>query len=62
MTTDQAITHFGSIKELAHALGVWPNSITRWGEYPPRHRQFELERITNGKLKIERGLIKRAAP
>lgn len=51
MTTKEAIEYFGGKKELAKALGIWPHSIYRWGERPPKLRQFELERITEGKLK-----------
>jgi hypothetical protein len=51
MTTKEAIDHFGGIKKLAEALGIWPHPIYRWGEHPPKLRQFEIERLTNGELK-----------
>jgi hypothetical protein len=51
MTTNEAINYFGGRKKLAETLGIWPHVIYRWGENPPRLRQFELERITNGELK-----------
>ena len=53
MTTQQAIDHYGSIKGLADALGVWPQVIYRWGEHPPMARQYELQVKTNNKLKAE---------
>lgn len=53
MTTKEAIEHFGGIKALAQALDIWPTAVSRWGEQPPRLRQFEIERITNGELKVE---------
>jgi transcriptional repressor of cell division inhibition gene dicB len=52
MTTKQAIAHYGSIKDLAAALGIWPHGIYRWGKKPPMLRQFQLERITDGALKV----------
>jgi transcriptional repressor of cell division inhibition gene dicB len=54
MTTKEAIEHYGSIKKLADALGMWPHVIYRWGEYPPKARQYELEVKTNRKLKAEK--------
>lgn len=53
MTTKEAIEHFGGTKALAQALDIWPTAVSRWGEQPPRLRQFEIERITNGELKVE---------
>ena len=53
MTTQQAIDHYGSIKTLADALGVWPQVIYRWGKHPPMARQYELQVKTNNKLKAQ---------
>lgn len=53
MTTAQAIKHFGGHKALAEALGIWPHNISRWGEYPPKARQYEIQAKTGGKLKAE---------
>lgn len=55
MTTQEAINHYGSLKRLADALGVWPQVIYQWGEHPPMARQYELEVKTNGMLKAKRG-------
>ncbi len=54
MTTDEAIDHFGGIKLLADALGIWPHSIYRWGYAPPQARQYQLEVLSEGKLKADR--------
>lgn len=53
MTTKEAKEYFGGIKELAEALGIWPHNVSRWGKYPPKGRQYELEVKTNGALKAE---------
>jgi len=53
MTTDQAISHFGSRKKMADFFGIWPHATYRWGEFPPKLRQFEIERLTGGELKAE---------
>jgi hypothetical protein len=54
MTTFEAVAHFGGVKKLADALGVWPQVVYAWGEYPPKSRQYELEVKTNGELKAHR--------
>ena len=51
MNTKEAIEHFGGIKNLAEALDCWSNEIYRWGEYPPKGKRWEIQGITNGKLK-----------
>ena len=53
MTTEEAIAYFGNRKKMGEALGIWPHVTYRWGEYPPKLRQFEIERISDGKLKAE---------
>lgn len=53
MKTKDAIKHYGGIKPLADALGIWPHNISRWGERPPMRRQYELEVLTKGALKAE---------
>jgi len=54
MTTKQAIEHYGGIKQLAAELGIWAHVIYRWGDHPPKARQYELEVKTGGKLKAEK--------
>jgi DNA-binding transcriptional regulator YdaS (Cro superfamily) len=53
MKTKDAIDYFGGIKELANFLGIWPHNISRWGEFVPEARAYELEVKTEGKLKAE---------
>ena len=54
MTTEEAKKYYGGIKELAKALAIWPHNISRWGEYPPMKRQYEIEVKTGGKLRAEK--------
>ena len=51
MTTDEAIAHFGDRKQMAKALAIGLHGTYRWGEFPPKLRQFEIERLSDGKLK-----------
>lgn len=53
MKTEDAINHYGGIKELAASLGIWPHNISRWGENVPKRRAYELEVKTGGILKAE---------
>lgn len=55
MKTSDAVQHFGGVKALADALDIWPHNISRWGEYPPASRQYEIEVKTGGKLRAEMG-------
>ena len=54
MTTKEAIEYYGGVKNLAKALGVWPQTIYIWGERPPMGRQYELEVKTSGALRADR--------
>ncbi|MCO7217871.1 MULTISPECIES: Cro/CI family transcriptional regulator [Halomonas] len=52
MTTADAIKYFGGKKiDLARAIGVSPSAITQWGEDVPTLRQYQIERLSKGKLK-----------
>lgn len=54
MKTKDAVEYFGGVRELAHFLNIWPNNVSRWGEYVPKARAYEIEVRTKGKLKAER--------
>lgn len=54
MTTQEAINYFGSIKNLAEALGIWPHNVSRWGDRPPMARQYEIQVKTGGKLEADK--------
>ena len=51
MKTQDAIDHYGGIRQLAEVLKTWPQTIYQWGEFPPMGRQYELQIKTGGKLK-----------
>ena len=55
MTTQEAIEYYGGVKQLADALGCWPQVIYQWGVNPPIGRQYQLQVITDGKLKVNNG-------
>lgn len=51
MTKKEAIEFFGSPAELAKAIGVKAPSIYSWGKLVPIGRQYQIEKITKGRLK-----------
>ena len=53
MTTKEAISYFGGVRQLATFIGVWPQAIYLWGEYPPIGKQYELQVRTNNNLLAE---------
>lgn len=53
MKKQSAIDHFGGVKPLADALGVWPAAVYKWGDDVPEMVAYKLHVITGGTLKIE---------
>lgn len=53
MKKQDAINHFGGVKPLADALGVWPAAIYKWGENVPELVAYKLHVITDGALKLD---------
>ncbi|MGF1717294.1 Cro/CI family transcriptional regulator [Photobacterium chitinilyticum] len=51
MNKADVISHFGSGKEVAKALGIKPSAVYQWPQQVPELRAFQLEKITNGVLK-----------
>ena len=35
---------------MAEALGIGLHGTYRWGDHPPKLRQFEIERLSDGEL------------
>lgn len=50
MKTRSAVRHFGGQAALARALGLARQSVHAWGAVVPQRYQYELERLTAGKL------------
>ena len=45
MKTNEAITAFGSIKDLAAALGLSVQAIYQWGETVPQLRAYQIREL-----------------
>lgn len=50
---DEVVEYFGSQRAVAEALGVSEQAISKWTEFVPRGRAWQLELMTNGKLKAK---------
>lgn len=56
MKLNEVAAFFGSKRKLADALGVFPSAVTQWGETIPVGRQYQIEVITGGKFKADKGI------
>jgi DNA-binding transcriptional regulator YdaS (Cro superfamily) len=52
MKKADVLQYFGTESKVAKALGIKQPSVNEWGENIPQLRAYQLERITNGKLKV----------
>lgn len=53
MTKSEAIAFYGgNVSALARALGIDQSTVYSWGDQPPTGRQYQLEKITGGVLKV----------
>jgi len=48
-----AIRYYGTQRKLADALGISQAAVSKWPDRVPKLRQYELERLTGGKLKVD---------
>ncbi|MFM5008152.1 Cro/CI family transcriptional regulator [Aeromonas veronii] len=53
MKKHDAVQHYGSVVQLAAALGIKPQSVSQWGETIPQGRAYQLELMTGGQLKAD---------
>jgi DNA-binding transcriptional regulator YdaS (Cro superfamily) len=51
MITEDAVLYFKGKSKLAKALSISPAAVSQWGAKVPKLRQFELERLTQGRLR-----------
>ncbi|ENJ9082813.1 Cro/Cl family transcriptional regulator [Escherichia coli] len=53
MRKSDVINYFGGVCKTAEALGIKHPSVSEWPEIIPEGRAYQLEKITNGKLKVD---------
>ncbi len=59
MHKSEAVSHFGSQRKLADALGISQASVSEWGELIPMGRALQIEKITRGRLKVDLSIYDR---
>jgi DNA-binding transcriptional regulator YdaS (Cro superfamily) len=57
-----AVDHFKGKSNLAKALGISPASVSQWPDDVPELRAYQIERLTNGKLKADVPRIEQLNP
>lgn len=45
MTKKEAVEHFGTARELADALGISEQAVSKWGENVPELRVYQIREI-----------------
>lgn len=53
MTMKEVVEHFGTKAGLAKALGITPQAVTLWGDRVPELRQYQIQSLTRGALKVD---------
>ena len=56
MNKSDVISHFGSVKAAAKAIGITTNAMYMWPELVPRGSAYTVQVITAGKLKVDPSL------
>ena len=51
MLTTEVIAFFGGKSKVAAALKVSPAAVSQWDTEPPQSRQYQVQVLTNGKLR-----------
>lgn len=52
MLTKDAVTFFKGKSKLAAALNISPAAVSQWGMYVPLLRQYQLQSLSGGALKV----------
>lgn len=57
MRTQEAVKYFRGKSKLAAALKISPAAVSQWGMHIPKLRQFELQLLTKGALRIDKSAM-----
>jgi len=53
MTMKKALKYFGTQAKIAEALKISQAAVSQWGDKVPPLRQYQIERITKGELRVD---------
>lgn len=56
MDKSTVFDYFSTAVAVADALGISPQAVAKWGEVVPRGSAYQLEVVTDGKLKVDRSV------
>lgn len=59
MNYTDIIKHFGGAANAGRALGICRQAVYKWQDGVPELRQYQLQRITDGKLSVDPSLLPR---
>ena len=52
MFTKDAVTYFKGKSRIAEVLGISPAAVSQWGDCVPQLRQYQLQSLSGGVLKV----------
>jgi len=53
MNIKDVLAYFGTQSKIAEALKISQAAVAQWGDKVPPLRQYQIERITKGKLRVD---------
>lgn len=59
MNKKDVITHFNTWSAVAQALNISTAAVAKWPDPIPKGRAYELEALTDGKLKVDPSLYQK---
>ncbi|MCK3654258.1 hypothetical protein A4G19_13150 [Pasteurellaceae bacterium Macca] len=60
MYKKEVIAYFGSLGEVAKALGVSSSAVSQWREVIPEKNAYRLQILTENKLQVDERLYRQA--
>ncbi|UXE39597.1 Cro/CI family transcriptional regulator [Raoultella ornithinolytica] len=60
MRKSEVVDFFGGVCKTASALGIKHPSVSEWPEIIPEGRAYQIEKITNGRLKFDQSLYQKS--
>lgn len=62
MLKQDVLDHFETASNIARALNISPAAVSKWGAVVPYFSARELQRVTDGKLRVRDELYVRGKP
>lgn len=53
MTNDDVLDYFETQAAIAKALNITQSAVSQWDDRPPMLRQYQLQILTQGKLRAD---------